>query len=860
MLLPVTVAFLSGLTLGFYLPYFPLSCFLLLALAGCILTVFELRFVLSPRVGLLLFGSFITGFLYSAVHEQSATDVSLSRFIGRGPLKVRGVVVEPIRHAPERIIMVVAVSEVDDGRGPTRVNGRLRVNWREPDQAVLQGDEVVLTTKIRAPTGMLNPGGFDYAAYLARRHIDAVASVSGPGHIAVLPPASRAFWSLWYHFDGWRERIRQAATATLTGPALALYLGMIIGEPDYLLPEVRDLFMASGTVHILSISGSHLGLIAFLSFFLITTACQRLPAPWLLCLSRRITPTRLAALLTAVPVTLYTLLAGSEVATIRSLIMILLFLLGIWFGRENSLLRALAVAALLIVIHDPHALFEISFQLSYLSVLAIAVVIQRRRLQEQDLENRGGPVSLLGRVLKRVRHYLWSYAVITSSVTVVTLPLVAYYFNQVAWLGLLGNLLVVPLAGFILVPLGLAAAGWLLLTGATTLPAGPFFQAMGNLLVEVVSMLAGVPGAEWHVASPALWSMPTFYLALFVALWPGITKPLRAITAVAAVVLASFWLWSPRPPSDGENLRVTFLDVGQGDACVIELPDGQTVLIDAGAAYDTLDLGRAVVAPYLWDRGITRLDHVIATHPQLDHVGGLPWIIRRFEVGQYWSNGVKREERFYAGLRESLAARGLTERIAQEGQRLIDSESCRLQVLNPPARHPAGATASAPAIAAGSATSGTILNNLSVVTRLDCGPHSFLFTADIETEAISRLRISNPPLTARVLKVPHHGARSSLEQQWIARLKSEVAVVSAGAANPYGHPAPAVLEAYERHGLRLYRTDRHGAVWVQARLSSPEFEVHTAHERLLRPVPVGTGMWEAERNNLHRLWSQWTTV
>src|SRR5207237_8104047 len=134
--------------------------------------------------------------------------------------------------------------------------------------------------------------------------------------------------------------------------------------------------------------------------------------------------------------------------------------------------------------------------------------------------------------------------------------------------------------------------------------------------------------------------------------------------------------------SDAEILRVTFLDVGQGDASVLELPDGQTVLIDGGAAYDTLDMGRTVVAPYLWDRGIRRLDHVIATHPQLDHVGGLPWILRSFEIGQYWDNGIARHEPVYERLRVTLQIVGQKQRTAGEGQGRFDSQPRRMRHLN----------------------------------------------------------------------------------------------------------------------------------------------------------------------------------
>jgi competence protein ComEC len=294
--------------------------------------------------------------------------------------------------------------------------------------------------------------------------------------------------------------------------------------------------------------------------------------------------------------------------------------------------------------------------------------------------------------------------------------------------------------------------------------------------------------------------------------------------------------------------------VGQGDAAVIELPDGRTILIDGGAAYETLDMGRAVVGPFLWDRGITHLDHVIGTHPQLDHVGGLVWTVRRFHVGRYWGNGLSREEPFYQRLQAGLNSQGLKEEVAEAGRMIIDSGPCRLRILNPPRK----AEVATPIPV--NVHSGAVMNNLSVVMRLDCGPHSFLFTADIEAETIARLQRTDPEFTARVIKVPHHGARSSLQAEWISRAHPETAVISVGGANSYGHPAPSVLQMYAREGIRLLRTDRQGAIQVTAKLSSPAFEVEHARAARLQSISMDSSMLTAERLNLRRLMKVWLDV
>lgn len=375
-----------------------------------------------------------------------------------------------------------------------------------------------------------------------------------------------------------------------------------------------------------------------------------------------------------------------------------------------------------------------------------------------------------------------------------------------------------------------------------------------DLFAHMVSLLAGIPGAMWHVASPAILAMVAFYVLLVMAVgWEG-KNAIRWGCALGVVLLLGWWAWSPRPMWDGDTMRVTFLDVGQGDATVIELPDGQTVLIDGGPAYERLDIGRAVIGPYLWDRGIRHLDHVISTHPQLDHVGGLAWVLRAFEVDHYWSNGAKRDKLFYQRLQQAVEEKGLVEEIAWAGQEVMNTGRCRFWTLNPPLPD------DSPAHDRAVITGGSHLNNLSVVTRLDCGTHSFLFTADAETEALFRLDESDVAKTARVVKIPHHGAKSSFALQWIRELDAEAAVVSVGKRNRYGHPASVALDAYARQGIPLFRTDQDGAVWITAALSSPEHVIQTAKEWLPRPIRLDGSILSNERANWVRLWNQWSGV
>jgi competence protein ComEC len=843
MLPSLTVAFIAGLLIGSQIPYFPLTGSLLLLLAALGAFIFERLNRFSVRQVNWLYGAVLVGVIYWAVAVNLARQDPLVNYSFDAMIEVTGRIVAPVQQASDRLVMII---RSDNPLAASGVSRHVRLTWRTPERLFFQGDRVRFRAMVRRPIGSLNPGGFDYAVYLERQGIDAIATVTGSESVQFLESGrAHAWWAIWNQFDRWRGSIRLAALQTLPQPALGLYMGIIIGDRGYLDPDLRDQFMVTGTVHLLSISGSHLGLVALLIFATVRWVMILLPADWLLALSRRTTPTRVAAVCTLLPVAGYACLAGAELATMRSLLMVAVGLSAIWLGQERRLFHALAAAAVAILLHDPQALFDISFQLSFLSVLAIAGWLSWPTAAElEELPNKPSFLTSCAR---------WGRDSVLMSgvVTLVTLPLVAYYFNQLPWLGLFTNVVAVPVMGVLLVPIGLGVGIWQIVVGGTMLPLASLNQWLLEHFVAAVRLVSMLPGGEWHVAAPSALTMLLFFGCLGL-MWQRVgSAALRLAAGAGVLVVLLWWAWSPRMFLDGDQFRVTFLDVGQGDSAVVELPDGQVVLIDGGATYERFDMGRGVVAPFLWNRGIHAIDQVIGTHPQLDHVGGLAWVVRHFIVKSYWGSGDTREELFYRRLQQSLASRGLQEEVAREGQEIVSSGSCRMVVLNPPV----GEHLDAPIH--DSHVGGPVLNNHSVVTRLTCGSHTMVFAADVERDALFRMTRSASHGPIEVLKVPHHGAVSSLNRDWLASLRPQYAVFSAGRHNPYRHPAAAVLDAYELDGSTVLRTDRDGGVWFTGRVSDAALQVHRARELMWQPTNRASCLWVCEKANWARIWNQW---
>jgi competence protein ComEC len=526
--------------------------------------------------------------------------------------------------------------------------------------------------------------------------------------------------------------------------------------------------------------------------------------------------------------------------------MVAVGLSAIWLGQKRRLFHALSAAAVAILLHDPQALFDISFQLSFLSVMAIAGWLSWATTAElEELQNTPS-------FLKTCARWGRDSVLMSGVVTLLTLPLVAYYFNQLSWLGLITNVVAVSVMGILLVPIGLGAGIWQIIVGGTMLPLASVNQWFLEHFVAAIRLVSMLPGGEWHVAAPSVLTMVWFYVCLGLT-WQRVGSAAVRVTAGAGVLLILlWWVWSPRMFFlDRDQFRVTFLDVGQGDSAVVELPDGQVVLIDGGAAYERFDMGRGVVAPFLWNRGIHTIDQVIGTHPQLDHVGGLAWVVRHFTVKSYWGSGETREEIFYRRLQQSLAFRGLHEGVAREGQEIVSSGPCRMVILNPPVDEHLGLPLY------NGHMGGHVLNNRSVVTRLTCGSHTMLFAADVEQEGLSRMTRTTPHSSMEVLKVPHHGALSSLNRDWLASIHPRYAVFSAGRHNPYRHPAAAVLDAYGSEGSTVLRTDRDGGVWFTGGVSDAGLQVHRSRELVWQPTNRTSCLWVCEKANWVRIWKQW---
>lgn len=721
-----------------------------------------------PRVSITLCG-FLLGFFWAATFATARLHHALPHEWETKPVELVGVVasLSQLTERGERFHFDVEQVLTENAVVPQHISLSFYPpnRWGEVVTSMQSakfkaGERWQLTVRLKRPHSTQNPHGFDFESWALAENIRAVGSVKAKANNKKL---QNFVFSPKYIVEHVRELIKQRIERVLSNnPYRGVIQALVMGDDSQIALNDWQVFLRTGTSHLMSISGLHITMLSGLAFGLMSFIWRRIPklAMYL--------PTRKAATLAGVLAALiYALIAGFSVPTQRTLYMLMVFALALWSGRQLVISQVLALALFVVVVIDPWAVISAGFWLSFGAVAMLSFALGGR----------------IGQVhwLKVAVHTQWA-------VTIGMVPLLLIMFHQASIVSPIANAFAIPLISFVVTPLALL--GSLLPIDA---PLNLSYQAL-NICMAVLKWLNQLPNAVWQQHAPATW---TLFSALLGVAWMLLPRgmPMRWLGVVGILPML---IIVPERPAAG-NMKVTVLDVGQGLGVVVQTAS-HTLLYDAGSKYnEESDAGSRIVVPFLQGEGVDKLDGFVVSHNDVDHSGGMPSVLALMPLD--W---------LVSSLPDDLALDTAAKRMkCYAGQHWV-WDGVSFDVLHP--------------MLESYADTALKDNNRSCVVKITSASGSVLLAGDIEKDIESALVAQDDGLlNSDVLVAPHHGSKTSSTAAFIDAVSPSVVVFTSGYLNRFKHPVASVMERYQAIGSAMFRSDYHGALTLSFK-SSPTDE------------------------------------
>ena len=623
------------------------------------------------------------------------------------------------------------------------------------------GDQLVLEGEVTHWESPRNLGSFNFVSHYQREGVSARFLVKKRWDIFLLEKNKGNFILSWIGklHEHWSQLITRHIPLETRGIAQAF----LLGEDKNISQEVRDLFSKSGTAHLLAISGGQVALIAWLVVILLRfVRFQR----------------KTSYFLTIFILIFYCILTGRDAPILRATVMVCLYLFGSILKRESNLNYSLCWAAFFILLARPLEIFDLGFQLSFVSVFALGLWnLNRDRSGEEK------PSILL--TLKK------SFS-LSLSAWLSTLPIIAHTFFLVSPVTTFANLLAVPFFSLVV------ACGYAFLFLGSISPVlgdllGGAVWFLVKVFIKISEEFSKFPFAYFHVRPPHLWEWFAFYGLFLLYFYRDRFKLSLRRYSILFLFIFNLFIWQEVFLKPNSELKITFLDVGHGDAAVIEFPNKGTLLVDAGLGGDW-DQGRVTVAPFLWSKGITHLDGVLVTHPHFDHYGGIKYILKEFKVGKVFDNG-DRTFPLYEGI---FSGNKVKREALNLGDRLDGAPNIKIQVFHPYPKF---------------LDSHYDPNDQSIVFKLQYGDFSLLMCGDAEQRALDSIHNIGSTLKSQVLKIPHHGSYVGKEgETFFSLVAPKVGIISEARRNRYHLPSPHTVDSLKNKKVQLFQTGIDGAI------------------------------------------------
>lgn len=651
------------------------------------------------------------------------------------------------------------------------VKGKTQLYIQQCDQKYLYGDQIEFSAFLNQPESPNNPGQFNYRKYLYLNEIYGTCWIENSREIKLI---SSPKFSILHWANIVKRKIIVLIENTTNSETAPILKALITGARGEISDRTEQIFIDSGVIHILAVSGLHVGYVTLV--FLLIFGFLRFPL-------------KTKYFFTILALWFYAAMVQFKPSVVRAVTMASCILLGKILERPYNIYNALGLAALLQTLIMPLQLFNVGFQLSFAAVFSIVYIYGRFK---DLLPNGLQPYNLK---LKPLR-YLYELFLVSLAAQIGTIPLTIYYFHRIPIISIVANLFAIPLVGligalgFAQVILGFA---WLGIAVAY----GEIQNILVHILKSIIAFFAGFSFSYFEMPQLDILPIIAIYTTIFLILNAD-RRRYRIYLLIMILAAGNIQIW--QKVLDKPKMKIIFFDVEQGDAAYIKFANGKNMLVDSGARGFGENYARDVIAPYFKNQGIQHVDILAISHPHNDHIGGAPYILNNFSVGKIWQTNVTSHSQVYKETQHLADSLNIPSNYVYAGDFFEIGNQTYIQILHPSQKY--------------IKIKNPHFNNASTTFKLSYQSTDILFTGDIEREAESYLALYKNYLKSEILKVPHHGSSTSSTLPLIHDTDPEIALISVGKNNKFDHPSPKTIHNYKNAGAKVHRTDQSGALMI----------------------------------------------
>lgn len=638
-----------------------------------------------------------------------------------------------------------------------RNNKKILINIKMSQDipSIKYGDSLYIEGEFKQPEEARNYKGYNYKQYLKTKKIIGTVELE---KVKILKSSNGSF------IHNIQKYIRDTINGTLTDEEGNLLLAILLGDKDKLSEDIQESFKTSNLSHMLAVSGDHVSYIILGLTYVLQNSIIGKKNGKIVCI---------IFLLAFMAITNFT------PSVTRACIMAILTLLSSIIYRKSDVYTNISVAALITLIFNPYSLLDLGFQLSYGGTIGIIIFI--KRIQEKKSNS-------------KVINYIKQMALVSIYANIIIIPIMMYHFNTVSFTFIISNIMASPILGIIVI------TGFLfIITSITVKPLtrliAIFIKPILSILIKISQICSKLPFSNILVVTPYMFNVISYYAIILYCIKSKKNNKCKIIICLLIVLILINFIIYIFP----QKLRIFFIDVGQGDSTLIITPDKKTVLIDGGGS-DSFDVGEKVLLPYLLDRRILKIDYVLISHFDTDHCGGILTIMEKVKVKNIIISEQAEHSENYERFKKLMIHKRIRLIEVKKGDKIKIGRYSEFKILFPTSR----------------LLSENPLNNNSIVTQFNYNNFKMLFTGDIEKLAEQQiLKTEKAEIRADILKVAHHGSKTSSIPEFIKAVRPRIALIGVGKNNTFGHPNQQTIKNLENIKCRIYRTDLQGEIIIK---------------------------------------------